>query len=305
MAHSPLTLITPPWSDYDLLDSGGGRKVERFGPRTLIRPEPQATWQPTLPIAAWQQADAEFMQPGKQGGTWTYRRPMERSWLIGYKELRFRVQAVDSRQVGVFPENASHWDWVSAQITAAGRPVHVLNLFGYTGLAALAAARAGARVTHVDASRKAVAWARENQALSNLSDRPIRWIVDDALAYVRREERRGVRYDGIIMDPPAFGRGPDGEVWTLASLFPALCQACQAVISPKPLFVVITVYMREMSLDFLRQTAASWVPSSEGIWTTGHLATRERSAGRLLINSLFARWTASTRTVRSSETGPS
>ena len=226
----------------------------------------------------------------QQGGAWTYHRPIEKSWLIGYKNLRFRLQATESRQVGVFPENASHWDWISEQIAASRRPVHVLNLFGYTGLATLAAARAGARVTHVDASKKAVAWARENQALSGLSGHPVRWIVDDALTYIRREERRGVRYDGIIMDPPAFGRGPDGEVWTLAALFPALCQACRAILSPQPLFIVITVYTREMSLEFLEQMAASMTPSAGGSLSTGQLATRERSAGRLLVNSLFARW---------------
>lgn len=288
---TPSTVITPTWSDYDLLDTGSGRKLERFGPHTLIRPEPQATWQPALPASAWQQADAEFRQTGRQGGgAWTYRRSMETSWPIGYKALRFWVQAVDSRQVGVFPENASHWDWVSDQILAAGRPAHVLNLFGYTGLATLAAAQAGARVTHVDASKKAVAWARGNQALSGLDDRPIRWIVDDALAYIRREERRGVRYDGIVMDPPAFGRGPDGEVWTLATLFPALCQACGAILCSHPLFVVITVYTREMDPDSLHQAASAIVPNGSGSWMVGHLATRERSAGRLLVNSLSARW---------------
>ena len=288
-AH-PLTLTTPDWQDYDLLDTGDGRKLERFGPHTLIRPEPQASWRPALPAASWEAADAEFHMAGHQGGAWTYHRSMEKSWLIGYKELRFRVQAAESRQVGVFPENASHWDWISDQIAAAGRPVHVLNLFGYTGLATLAAARAGARVTHVDASKKAVAWARENQALSGLSDRPVRWIVDDALTYIRREERRGVRYDGIIMDPPAFGHGPDGEVWTLATLFPMLCQACRAVLGPQPEFIVITVYTKEMSLELLRQMASSMLPNVGGSLSTGQLATRERSAGRLLVNSLYARW---------------
>ena len=288
-AH-PLTLTTPDWHDYALLDSGFGRKLERFGPHTLIRPEAQASWRPALPASDWQAADAEFQMAGQQGGAWTYQQPMETSWPMAYMDLRFRVQAAESRQVGVFPENASHWDWISEQIAAAGRPVHVLNLFGYTGLATLAAARAGARVTHVDASKKAVAWARENQALSGLSDRPVRWIVDDALTYIRREERRGVRYDGIIMDPPAFGRGPDGEVWTLATLFPALCQACRAVLSSQPLFIVITVYTREMSLEFLRQMASSMTPSAGGSLSAGQLATRERSAGRLLVNSLFARW---------------
>ena len=209
---------------------------------------------------------------------------------MAYMDLRFRVQAAELRQVGVFPENASHWDWISEQIAVAGRPVHVLNLFGYTGLATLAAARAGARVTHVDASKKAVAWARENQALSGLSDRPVRWIVDDALSYIRREERRGVRYDGIIMDPPAFGRRPRRRGMDPGHALPRLCQACRAVRSPHPLFIVITVYTREMSLEFLGQMASSMTPSVGGNLSAGQLATRERSAGRLLVNSLFARW---------------
>ena len=288
-----LTLTTPNWQDYDLLDTGDGRKLERFGTHALIRPEPQASWRPALPVTAWQAADAEFHMAGQQGGAWTYHRPIEKSWLIGYKDLRFRLQAAESRQVGVFPENASHWDWISEQIAASRRPVHVLNLFGYTGLATLAAARAGARVTHVDASKKAVAWARENQALSGLSDRPIRWIVDDALAYVRREVRRGIRYDGIVMDPPAFGRGPNGEVWTFAGLFPVLCEACRAVLSQQPLFIVATVYTRDVPLELVQQMALSMVPGAGGILSTGQLARRERSAGRVLVNALFARWSAS------------
>ena len=234
-----------------------------------------------MPSFTW---PANKAAPGRTGSRW---RSLGRS---ATKNCASACRPLESRQVGVFPENASHWDWISEQIAAAGRPVHVLNLFGYTGLATLAAARAGARVTHVDASKKAVVWARENQALSGLSDRPVRWIVDDALTYIRREERRGVRYDGIIMDPPAFGRGPDGEVWTLAALFPALCQACRAVLSPHPLFIVITVYTREMSLEFLGQMASSIAPNAGGSLSAGLLATRERSAGRLLVNSLFARW---------------
>jgi 23S rRNA (cytosine1962-C5)-methyltransferase len=305
MTIDPVTLVTPDWPDYDLLDTGNGRKLERFGLHTLIRPEPLATWQPALPLSVWQEADAEFRQHGKQGGVWAYRRPMESSWLINYKHLRFRVRAADSRQVGVFPENASHWDWISGQIAAANKPVHVLNLFGYTGLATLAAARAGAHVTHVDASKKAVTWARDNQALSGLADRPIRWIVDDAFAYIRREERRGVRYDGLILDPPAFGRGPDGEVWTLATLFPALCLTCRAVLSSSPLFVVITVYTRDVGLESLRDLASTIIPGGEGVSTVGYLATRERSKRRTLVHSLFARWTPPTKTVQSSGTEPS
>lgn len=200
------------WTDYDLLDSGDGQKLERFGPVVLARPEAQATWRPALPARDWQAAHAVYKQ-GEQGGRWQVQKGLERRWVIDYLGLRCQLEIDESRHVGVFPENAVHWDWIEAKVTTARRPVNMLNLFGYTGLATLAAARAGAQVTHVDASKRAVNRARQNQVLSGLVDKPVRWIVEDALKYLRREARRGVRYEGIIMDPPAFGRGPAGEVW--------------------------------------------------------------------------------------------
>lgn len=277
---------------YDLLDSGAGRKLERFGPVTLIRPEAQATWQQALPGSAWDAAPAVFQPAGKEGGQWIVRQPLPPRWEMRCQGLRFWVQANESRQVGVFPENATHWQWIARQVRQAGRPLHVLNLFGYTGLASLAAAQAGAQVTHVDASKKVVVWARENQALSGLQDRPMRWIVDDALTYLRREQRRGVRYDGIVFDPPAFGRGPGGEVWTFQRLFDELCQACQAVLSPAPLFVVATVYTKGVAVTALRAAIEAMVAGFDGAIELGELTTVERSAGRVLHNALYARWLA-------------
>ena len=285
--------LSSDWQDYDLLDSGQGRKLERFGPYTLVRPEPSADWQPVLPQTTWDRAHAEFRfdRRGREGH-WRLRQALPERWPLQYRGLRFWVQARESRQVGVFPENATHWDWIGRQIARAERPVHVLNLFGYTGLATLAAARAGARVTHVDASKKAVTWARDNQALSGLADRPVRWIVDDALKYVSREERRGVRYDGIVMDPPAFGRGPQGEVWAFDRLFPGLCDACRAVLAPAPLFVVVTAYTKSVDAAWLEATVADTMAGFGGSLEVGELVTRERSGGRTIANALYARWAA-------------
>ncbi len=286
------TLAAGTWQDYALLDSGHGRKLERFGPVTLVRPEAQAVWSPALPRADWDAAHAVFEPSGQEGGRWQYRQPLPVRWEMGYGGLRFWVQASQSRQVGVFPENAVHWDWIAAQVRAAGQPLRVLNLFGYTGLATLAAAQAGAHVTHVDASKKAVLWARDNQALSGLQDRPIRWIVEDALAYLRREARRGVRYDGIVLDPPAFGRGPGGEVWTFDRLFDALCQACRAVLSPAPRLVVATIYTKGVTAEALRTAIDGIMAGRGGQMEIGELATVEHSAGRVLHNALYARWQA-------------
>lgn len=287
-----LQLTASGWQDYELVDSGAGRKLERFGPYLLIRPEAQAVWQPATP-AAWRQAHAEYvMAAGASGGTWHYRQPLPDRWSLAYRSLRFWVQARESRQLGVFPENGAHWDWLLQWARAGETPAHVLNLFGYTGLATLAAASTGTRVTHVDASRKAVAWARENQALSGLVDRPIRWIVDDALKYVGRERRRGVRYDGLIMDPPAFGRGPGGEVWAMEALFAALCQACRAVLSAAPHYVIVTAYTKAVETADLAAAVEEMMDGHAGELVQGELLTVEGSAGRVLRNACFVRWQA-------------
>jgi 23S rRNA (cytosine1962-C5)-methyltransferase len=291
-ATPTLTLLTASgWSDYELLDSGKGAKLERYGPYTFVRPEHQALWQPALPAGRWQEAHAIFQPTGEEsGGRWEFKRSIPHSWVMSYKGLRFKAHASASRHMGVFPEQAAHWDWIEGLVTSAGRPVRVLNLFGYTGLATLAAARLGAHVTHVDAAKKALTQAQENQALSGLGERPIRWLVDDAFKFVRREVRRGSQYDGIILDPPKFGRGPQGQVWELFESLPALLGDCRSLLSPRPLFIVLTAYAiraSALSVYYAMQEMASGLG---GEITAGELALIERSAGRLLSTAIFTRW---------------
>ncbi len=286
-------LESPDWKDYELLDSGDGLKLERFGPYRFVRPEVQAIWKRALPEAAWQEAHAVFQPTSEEsGGHWELRKKIDEKWVMGYKELKFWAMTTPGRHLGVFPEVAAHWDWSAALLKKAGRPAKVLNLFGYTGLASLAAAGAGAAVTHVDASKKSVTWARENQALSKLEQKPIRWIVDDALKFVEREARRGVRYDGIILDPPKFGRGPKGEIWEVYESLPFLLKACREVLSEKPLFVALTMYAIRASGVHLSQSLDEMMRPFNGKTEAGELVTREKSAGRLLSQAVYARWEA-------------
>ena len=307
MTASPFTLLeSPRWTDYALLDSGDGLKLERFGKYVFVRPESQAMWKRSLD-AEWQQAHAVFVPSGEEsGGHWDVKKRIEERWEMQYPltprfdyasgsaqregRLKFWVMTTPGRHLGVFPEVAAHWDWFSGLIAQAKREVNVLNLFGYTGLASLAAAAAGARVTHVDASKKSVSWARENQALSSLAERPIRWIVDDASKFVQREARRGVKYDGIILDPPKFGRGPKGEVWEVYKSLPSLLDACRQCLSRDPLFVVTTVYAVRASAIHIAQVMEEMMSEFGGTIEMGELVTREQSAGRLLSQAVYARW---------------
>ena len=284
------------WQDYALLDSGDGLKLERFGKYVFVRPEAQAMWKRSLD-AEWKDAHAVFVPSGEEsGGHWDFKKKVEEKWTLNYplphpdKNISFRVMTTPGRHLGVFPEVAAHWDWVSGLIAQSKRETNVLNLFGYTGLASLAAAAAGARVTHVDASKKSVSWARENQALSNLADRPIRWIVDDASKFVQREARRGMKYDGIILDPPKFGRGPKGEVWEVYKSLPGLLEACRECLSSDPLFVVTTVYAVRASAIHVAQAMEDMMDGFGGTIEMGELVTREQSAGRLLSQAVYARW---------------
>lgn len=284
-------LTSPDWEDYELLDSGDHLKLEKYGPYLFVRPEPQAVWQPTFEDIHWQSAHARF-QPSREesGGSWKYIKPMNKSWEMRYKSLRFLAQTTGGRHFGVFPEQAAHWDWISERIKSAKRTIRVLNLFGYTGLASLAAAEAGANITHVDASKKAVAWARHNQSLSKLEDRPIRWIIEDALKFTQREARRQSLYDGLILDPPKFGRGPKGEVWEFFKFFPQLMQACHQVLAPNPLFIVITSYAVRASALTLYYLLHDITKSFGGNLEAGELALVERSQGRQISTAIFARW---------------
>lgn len=284
-------LVSPEWADYELLDSGAGSKLERYGPYTFVRPEHQAVWKPALPKDRWAAAHGVF-QPtgGESGGEWHFNRPVPPTWTMRYRDMRFRAHTASSRHMGVFPEQAAQWDWMDGLIRQAGRPTQVLNLFGYTGLATLAAAQAGANVTHVDASKKAIAIARENQMLSSLDGRPIRWLVDDAFKFVRREVRRGSHYDGLILDPPKFGRGPQGQVWELFESLPALLADCRQLLSPQPLFVIMTAYAIRASALSAYYALEEMLAGLGGTLTTGELALSERSAGRLLSTAIYARW---------------
>jgi 23S rRNA (cytosine1962-C5)-methyltransferase len=300
-------LFSNNWSDYELLDSGDGRKLERFGAYIFARPEVQALWRQTLPAERWQSADAVFLPSGEEsGGHWAFKKAVNEKWEMRYrlnsrmdvKELRFNVMTTPGRHLGVFPECAGNWDWMAERIVHRTKNINVqanvLNLFGYTGLGTLAAAAAGARVTHVDASRKAVAWARENQSLSGLDTKPIRWIVDDALKFVERESRRGTKYDGILLDPPKFGRGPKGEVWEIYTSLPHILKACRAILYEAPLFVLLTVYAVKMPAIHAYAAVAEMMQGFKGSLECGELVTREKSAGRLLSQAVYARWGADT-----------
>lgn len=292
--YPQLTLLkVKGWQDYELLDSGNGKKLERFGAYCLVRPEAEAIWQPSLPEREWKLAHAVFHPSQEEmGGHWEVMRNLPSRWMMEYKGLRFYVQTTASRHVGVFPEQAGQWDWLTERIQSCGRPLRVLNLFGYTGLATLAAARAGAQVTHVDASPKVVGWARDNQGLSGLGEAKIRWIVDDALKFVRREHRRGVFYDGLILDPPKFGRGPKGEVWEFYKLIPELLEACAQVLSPEPQFVWMTAYSVKASSLTLYNAVFEKMKRWRGTITAGEVVLAEKSAGRLLAMSIFVSWSA-------------
>lgn len=287
--------ISGDWGQaYALLDSGKGRKLERFGGYELIRPEPRAVWKPALPEPAWQQAAAEFVMAEKGGGgRWIQHKQIPDQWTSVYKGLKFKLTLEASRQVGVFPENAVHWDWLENKINQYAAPVRVLNLFGYTGLASLAAARAGAEVVHIDSSKRAIRLGRENQALSGLDEKPIRWIMEDAVKFVEREIRRESRYDAIIMDPPKYGLGPKRERWEFNKQFEKLCLSLRKLLSERPLFVVVTAYALEQPPEVLDQPLKKMMDGIPGSLVLGELVSVEQSTGRKISHSITARWEAS------------
>ncbi len=235
------------WRDFGVLDASDGEKLERWGKVILIRPDPQVIWN-TPRSQRWGEADAHYHRSEKGGGSWEVRRPIQEFWTIGYGDcLRFKISPTGFKHTGLFPEQAVNWELFGELIQKAGRPIRVLNLFAYTGGAPLACAAAGASVCHVDASKGMVAWARENQALSGLGDKPIRWIVDDCRKFVERELRRGSRYDAVIMDPPSYGRGPGGEIWKLEDSVYDLIHLCAGVLTEQPLFFAVNSYTTGLS----------------------------------------------------------
>lgn len=289
LIETPLVMECTGWGAYRLLDSGAGRKYEAFGPHAFIRPEPQAMWQPRL--AEWPAA-GEFI-PGSDedgGGRWQFSNALpDEGWELGWNEVRFTARPTPFRHLQFFPDMAPVWDWMRAQLDGMTE-AETMNLFGYTGLGTLALSRHG-RVTHVDASKKSVAQARENAALSGMTDRPIRWLTDDAAKFTAREVRRGRRYDGIILDPPKFGRGPEGEVWRLEEHLPGLVADCARLLDGESRFLFLTVYAVRMSSLAIAGLLAEALGHLPGRIEHGDLAVREEGeGGRLLPTAIFARW---------------
>ncbi|RZK02737.1 MAG: class I SAM-dependent rRNA methyltransferase [Novosphingobium sp.] len=288
LAPDPLILAGEGWQDYGLVDSGHGRKLERYGAYRFVRPEPQALWTPKL--AEWN-AHGEFV-PGSDedgGGRWQFDKPVPRDgWELGVGPVRFTAQCTPFRHLGFFPDMAPVWSWMGEQLNGK-QDGSTLNLFGYTGVGTLSLSEHGA-VTHVDASKKSVAQARANAALSGMEARPVRWIVDDAAKFTAREVRRGKRYDGIILDPPKFGRGPEGEVWRLEEHLPGLVADCRKLLDADSRFLFLTVYAVRMSSLAIGGLLAELFADMPGTIEHGDLAVREDGQGRLLPTAIFARW---------------
>ena len=293
IAALPQVLRTEGWADYALLDSGDGRKLERYGSWTVVRPEPQCLWSPDLPPDAWSAADAVFEPADEEdAGRWKMVGDVPPAWPMTWGDVRFNARLTAFRHLAVFPEQAANWSWLDARLRAGKPGLNILNLFGYTGVASLAAVAAGATVTHVDASKKAVGWARENAALSGLYDAPVRWICEDARKYVQREVRRGVRYDGIILDPPKYGRGPTGEVWRLYEHLPALAEDCAALLSDEASFLLLNAYSERISGLALAGLLEGKLGGRGGVIDWGELALMEQAGRRGVGLSFFARWSA-------------
>ena len=286
---APVVLAGEGWADYGLVDSGHGRKLERYGDYRFVRPEPQAMWTPQLDD--WQ-AHGEFIPASDDdgGGRWHFDAPVPRDgWPLARGEVKFTASCTPFRHLGFFPDMAPVWDWMGEQLIGRS-DAQTLNLFGYTGVGTLALSHYGP-VTHVDASKKSVAAARENAALSGMTDRPVRWIIDDAAKFTAREVRRGKRYDGIILDPPKFGRGPEGEVWRLEEGLPGLIADCRSLLDADSRFLFLTVYAVRMSSLALAGLLAEHFAGLPGTIEHGDLAVREDGeGGRLLPTAIFARW---------------
>ena len=282
--------IADGWEDYELLDCGGGEKLERWGQQILVRPDPQAIWDTERRDRRWKSANARYARSSTGGGHWDKGRLPE-SWPIRYKDLTFQVKPMNFKHTGLFPEQAANWDFAMERIRTAGRPIRVLNLFAYTGGATVACAKAGASVCHVDAAKGMVAWAKENAAVSGLANEPVRWLVDDCMKFVEREIRRGNKYDIIIMDPPSYGRGPGGEVWKLEDAVYDFASLCTAVLSDDPVMVLINSYTTGLSASVMQYILGSTVsPLFGGKVTSDEIGLPVTASGLVLPCGASAVW---------------
>ncbi len=270
--------------DYELLDSGDGRRLERFGDYVLDRPDPEVLWKKNLPPARWNEADAVY-----DNGYWENKNDVPEKWKVKVGDLNFWLKLTPFKHTGIFPEQEWEWNYISKTIKSV-KAVNILNLFAYTGAATMFAAKAGAKVTHVDASRPAITWANENRELNGMGDAPIRWIIDDALVFTGREVTRGTKYDAIIMDPPVYGHGPTGKPWDFGKDYPKLLENCKKILSDTPLFVLVNAYAISTSPTTLQNTLNDYLGGLGGSIDGGELTLREKSAGRILSTGIWARW---------------
>jgi len=279
------------WTDYEVIDTSRGEKLERWGNYVLVRPDPQVLWDTPRRHRGWKKPNAHYHRSSKGGGEWEFF-DLPAQWSIRYRELTFWLKPFAFKHTGLFPEQAVNWDWFSAKIRQANRPIKVLNLFAYTGGATLAAAAAGAQVTHVDASKGMVSWAKENAAASGLSDAPIRWLVDDCMKFVEREIRRGNHYDGIIMDPPSYGRGPKGEIWKIEDSIHPFIRECAKLLSDQPLFLLVNSYTTGLAPAVLTYLIATELKDRGGHVESQEIGLPVRESGLVLPCGASGRWEA-------------
>jgi len=282
-------LTTKPSKGYELIDSGEGEKLERFGAYVLRRPDPQALWQKNLDEKEWKKANASFIREG-DNAKWRMKDGIPHEWLIEMLDLKFLIKPTAFKHTGLFPEQEPNWLWIKEKIQKAGRPIKLLNLFGYTGGATLAGLAAGAEVVQVDGSKSAITWAKQNAEASNLQDKKIRWIEDDARKFVQREIKRGNKYDAIIMDPPAFGHGANKELWKIEEDFLKLLDMCAEILSDQPLFVLVNGYSSGYSAIAYENSLQSLLKKYGGQLESGELTIEESKSGRLLPAGIFSRW---------------
>ncbi|GIP37391.1 SAM-dependent methyltransferase [Paenibacillus sp. J31TS4] len=279
------------WQDFELIDTGGGEKLERWGGFVLRRPDPQIIWPIADESGLWLEASARYYRSSSGGGQWKERVKLPERWTIRYKELAFHIKPTSFKHTGLFPEQAANWDWMMDKIRSARRPIKVLNLFAYTGGATVACASVGAEVVHVDAAKGMVQWAKENAALSGLAERPVRYITDDVFKFVQREQRRGNRYDAIIMDPPSYGRGPNGEMWKLETNLYPFVEQCLSILTDNPLFFLINSYTTGISSSVLVNILTMTLKQRYGGQiSAGEIGLPITSSGLNLPCGILGRW---------------
>ncbi|MDD4351972.1 MAG: class I SAM-dependent methyltransferase [Candidatus Gracilibacteria bacterium] len=284
-------LVAENWKDYELIDTGDGEKLERWGKYLLRRPDPQVIWPHNTSHELWEKADAHYHRSHLGGGDWEYRKDLPERWTVSYKNLKFYVKTMGFKHTGIFPEQAVNWDFMMGKIKKAKRPINVLNLFAYTGAASVACAAAGASVCHIDASKGMTRVAKENLELSGLGDKPVRFIADDVIKFVKREERRGRKYEAIIMDPPSYGRGPSGETWKFEKNLYELLELCLPILAEKPLFFIVNSYTTGFSPTVIENMLRLTIGKKyKGTLSCGDLGLPVSSSGLTLPCGIFARW---------------